>query len=88
MKTEGARAQGQCLKPMRRFHDKVIIEEELNSLRREQSSDWERTRHHLKLARKNTSLESLANDQKSIETFTVMEKNGFSQNANSLERMH
>lgn len=73
---------------MRRFHDKVIIEEELNSLRREQSSDWERTRHHLKLARKNTSLESLANDQKSIETFTVMEKNGFSQNANSLERMH
>ena len=73
---------------MRRFHDKVIIEEELNSLRREQSSDWERTRHHLKLARKNTSLESLTNDQKSIETFTVMEKNGFSQNANSLERMH
>ena len=73
---------------MRRFHDKVIIEEELNSLRREQSSDWERTRHHLKLARKNTSLESLANDRKSIETFTVMEKNGFSQNANSLERMH
>ena len=73
---------------MRRFHDKVIIEEELNSLRREQSSDWERTRHHLKLARKNTSLESLANDQKQIETFTVMEKNGFSQNANSLEKMH
>ena len=73
---------------MRRFHDKVIIEEELNSLRREQSSDWERTRHHLKLARKNTSLESLTNDRKSIETFTVMEKNGFSQNANSLERMH
>lgn len=86
MKTEGDRAQGQCLKPMRRFHDKVIIEEELNSLRREQSSDWERTRHHLKLARKNTSLESLANDQKSIETFTVMENNGFSQNAK--ERMH
>ena len=81
-------SEGQCLKPMRRFHDKVIIEEELNSLRREQSSDWERTRHHLKLARKNTSLESLTNDQKSIETFTVMEKNGFSQNANSLERMH
>ena len=74
---------------MRRFHDKVIIEEELNSLRREQSSDWERTRHHLKLARKNTSLESLqTNDRKSIETFTVMEKNGFSQNANSLEKMH
>ena len=88
MKTERTRAHGQCLKPMRRFHDKVIIEEELNSLRREQSSDWERTRHHLKLARKNTSLESLTNDRKSIETFTVMEKNGFSQNANSLEKMH
>ena len=70
---------------LHRFHDKVIIEEELNCLRREQSGDWERTRHHLKLARKGTSLESLQN---SIETFTVLEKNGFPNKVNSLEKMH
>ena len=73
---------------LHRFHDKVIIEEELNCLRREQSGDWERTRHHLKLARKGTSLESLQADQNSIETFTVLEKNGFPNKVNSLEKMH
>ena len=60
-------------------------------MRREQSGDWERTRHHLRLARKGTSLESLqtATDQNSIETFTVLEKNGFPSNkGNSLEKMH
>ena len=66
----------------------MIIEEELNCLRREQSLDWERTRYHLKLARKATSLESLPPDQNSIETFTVLEKNGFPNKVNSLEKMH
>ena len=50
--------------------------------------DWERTRYHLKLARKATSLESLPPDQNSIETFTVLEKNGFPNKVNSLEKMH
>ena len=50
--------------------------------------DWERTRHHLKLARKETSMESLPPDQNSIETFTVLEKNGFPNKVNSLEKMH
>lgn len=35
-----------------RFHDKVILEEELNSLREEQATAWERTKLHLQDARK------------------------------------
>jgi len=42
-----------------RFHDKVILEEELNALRLEQASHWEVTKHHLQAAKHNISSESL-----------------------------
>ena len=47
-----------------RFHDKVVIEEELTELRHEQNQAWETTKYHLKLAKRNSSLfniEKLAN---------------------------
>ena len=42
-----------------RFHDKVVIEEELNDLRRQNSTAWETTKYHLKLAKTNTSLRNI-----------------------------
>ena len=39
-----------------RFHDKVVIEEELNELRSKNAPSWETTKYHLKLAKTNTSL--------------------------------
>ena len=42
-----------------RFHDKVVIEEELNDLRRQNASSWETTKYHLKLAKTNTSLRNI-----------------------------
>ena len=47
-----------------RFHDKVVIEEELTELRHEQNQAWQTTKYHLKLAKRNSSLfniEKLAN---------------------------
>ena len=42
-----------------RFHDKVVIEEELNDLRHQNSTAWETTKYHLKLAKTNTSLRNI-----------------------------
>jgi len=42
-----------------RFHDKVVIEEELNDLRRQNATSWETTKYHLKLAKTNTSLRNI-----------------------------
>jgi len=39
-----------------RFHDKVVIEEELNEVRNEQTQVWENTKYHLKLAKRNSSI--------------------------------
>ena len=42
-----------------RFHDKVVIEEELNELRNQNAVSWETTKYHLKLAKTNTSLRNI-----------------------------
>ena len=42
-----------------RFHDKVILEEELNELRGLQATEWELARHHLKVARKGAGLDAV-----------------------------
>ena len=42
-----------------RFHDKVVIEEELNELRSKNGPSWETTKYHLKLAKTNTSLRNI-----------------------------
>ena len=39
-----------------RFHDKVVIEEELNEVRNELPQVWENTKYHLKLAKRTPSL--------------------------------
>merc|ERR1719347_933012 len=54
-----------------RFHDKVIIEEELNELRQEQAEEWELTRHHLKQAKTTGSLESLQMEESSTLTTRI-----------------
>jgi hypothetical protein len=47
-----------------RFHDKVILEEELNELRRLREADWEVTKLDLKGARRSDSLtESLTRSE-------------------------
>ena len=43
-----------------RYHDKVIIEEELNQVRMEQQEEWEMAKHNLKMAKKTLSQESLS----------------------------
>jgi len=40
----------------KRFHDKVVIEEELNEVRNEQEKLWESTKYHLKMAKTDSSL--------------------------------
>jgi len=65
-----------------RFHDKVVIEEELNDLRSQNSNAWETTKYHLKLAKTNTSLRNieqltLVRDQEEDESHAEVEaKNG------------
>jgi len=59
-----------------RYHDKVIIEEELNQVRKEQTSEWEMAKHHLKMAKKTPSSESL--DRSSYTITTMLNGNGFS----------
>ena len=39
-----------------RHNEKVTLECELAELRRERNSEWEKTKHHLKLAKSKTSL--------------------------------
>ena len=52
----------------------MIIEEELNQVRRVQRSDWELTRYHLRMARQGISLENLTRSH----TFsTLVDMNGF-----------
>ena len=59
-----------------RYHDKVIIEEELNQVRREQNDEWEIAKHHLKLAKKTPSIESLNRSDYAITT--ILNSNGYS----------
>ena len=49
-----------------RYHDKVIIEEELNQVRKEQNAEWEIAKHHLKLAKKYTSLENFNREKTDV----------------------
>ena len=49
-----------------RYHDKVIIEEELNMVRMEQQEDWEMAKHNLKMAKKTLSQESLSRSDYTI----------------------
>ena len=58
-----------------RYHDKVIIEEELNQVRKEQNAEWEIAKHHLKLAKKSPSLESLNRSDYTITT--ILNNNGY-----------
>ena len=37
----------------------MVIEEELNDLRRQNATSWETTKYHLKLAKTNTSLRNI-----------------------------
>lgn len=74
-----------------RFHDKVVIEEELNELRRQNGNIWETTKYHLKLAKTNASLRNIEqltfvsksdNDEtdderdRIIDGYTEIKKNG------------
>ena len=52
-----------------RYHDKVIIEEELNQVRMEQQEEWEMAKHNLKMAKKTLSQESLSRSD-----YTIREK--------------
>ena len=40
-----------------RYNEKVLLECELAELRRERNVEWEKTKHHLKLAKSKTSFE-------------------------------
>jgi len=57
-----------------RYHDKVIIEEELNQVRQEQTDEWEIAKHHLKMAKKTPSVESL--DRSDYAISTILNRNG------------
>ena len=46
----------------------MIIEEELNQVRKEQTDEWEMAKHHLKMAKKSPSLESLTRSSYTITT--------------------
>ena len=61
-----------------RYHDKVIIEEELNLVRAEQQDEWEMAKHNLKMAKKTLSQESLSRSDYTISTMINSTSNGFS----------
>ena len=61
-----------------RYHDKVIIEEELNLVRSEQQDEWEMAKHNLKMAKKTLSQESLSRSDYTISTMINSTSNGFS----------
>ena len=58
-----------------RYHDKVIIEEELNQVRKEQNAEWEIAKHHLKLAKKSPSMESFNRSDYTITTILNSNRN-------------
>ena len=55
-----------------RYHDKVIIEEELNQVRMEQQEEWEMAKHNLKMAKKTLSQESLSRSD-----YTIRDKRSY-----------
>jgi len=61
-----------------RYHDKVIIEEELNLVRSEQQGEWEMAKHNLKMAKKTLSQESLSRSDYTVSTMINSTSNGFS----------
>ena len=61
-----------------RYHDKVIIEEELNQVRTEQQEEWEMAKHNLKMAKKTLSQESLSRSEYTISSMINSTSNGFS----------
>ena len=52
----------------------MIIEEELNQVRQEQTDEWEIAKHHLKMAKKTPSVESL--DRSDYAITTILNSNG------------
>merc|ERR1712241_1603157 len=79
-----------------RFHDKVVIEEELNELRNQNAVSWETTKYHLKLAKTNTSLRNIEQltlvstedgdpepDTEADTAQTLLKKNGASHHSQS-----
>ena len=63
---------------LQRYHDKVIIEEELNLVRSEQQEEWEMAKHNLKMAKKTLSQESLSRSDYTVSTMINSTSNGFS----------
>ena len=67
-----------ALRDSSRYHDKVIIEEELNQVRTEQQEEWEMAKHNLKMAKKTLSQESLSRSEYTISSMINSTSNGFS----------
>ena len=71
-------SQHSTVRTTSRYHDKVIIEEELNHVRTEQQEEWEMAKHNLKMAKKTLSQESLSRSEYTISSMINSTSNGFS----------